>query len=60
MVIDPFMIFFNNKGKPKFTNEYNITFNRDFQSNELFLNNFERIKYNSFIFGNSRSFFFNV
>jgi len=60
VIIDPFMIFFNNKGKIKLTKDYNISYNRDFQSTELLLNNLEKMKYNSFIMGNSRSFFYDI
>jgi hypothetical protein len=58
VIVDPFMIFMGNRGKMKKTDEYNITLNRDFQSTELYLNN--NLNYNSFIFGNSRSFFYDI
>jgi hypothetical protein len=38
--------------------DYQIVFNRDFQTTELFLQNYKSHRYNSFIFGNSRSFFY--
>lgn len=58
VIIDPFMIVMDNRGNIRITDEYNITPNRDFQSTELFLKNDN--DYNSFIFGNSRSFFYNI
>lgn len=58
ILIDPFMIIGNNRGKIKLNSQYNITWNRDFQTTELFLKNYSTKKYNSFILGNSRSFFY--
>lgn len=58
--IDPFMMIGNDKGKIKLTDNYNVTLNRDYQSTELFLKNYEKQNYDSFILGNSRSFFYNT
>lgn len=60
IIIDPFMIVMDNRGKMKMTDEYCITTNRDFQSTELFLKNYPYENYDAFIFGNSRSFFYNI
>jgi hypothetical protein len=60
IVIDPFMLIGKNRGKIKITSEYDVTWNRDFQSTELFLKNYDNQKYNSFIMGNSRSFFYSI
>lgn len=49
-----------NRGKIRINIEYNITLNRDFQSTELFIKNYNNYNYNSFILGNSRSFFYDI
>ena len=60
VIIDPFMIFGENRGKMKLTDTYSISHNRDFQTTELFLKNYESQGYDGFILGNSRSFFFDI
>jgi len=60
VIIDPYMLFFSNKGKIKIKDEYYIHPNRDFQATELFLKNYKEYHYNSFIFGNSRSYFYDI
>lgn len=57
-VTDPFKVLYHydsyfTDGKPSY-----ITLNKDFVSTETFLNNYPIYKYDSFIFGNSRSVFY--
>lgn len=59
VVDDPFRVLFSYN---KYTNYYTqdlpqIPVNRDFVSTEVFLRNYKRQKYDSFIFGSSRSLF---
>lgn len=54
------MLFGDNRGKSGIMGEYNIYANRGFQSIELFQKSYDSIKYDSFILGNSRSFFYDV
>ena len=59
-VIDPFKVIYS---YPEYINtdkNYQVTLNRDFQSTELFLSNCKKYHYDSFIFGNSRSFFYHT
>ena len=44
IIIDPFMIVMGNRGNIRITNEYNINWNRDFQSTELFLKNYNNLE----------------
>ena len=60
VLIDPFFLFGNNKGKLNKTKTYEVAINRDFQSTELFIKNYSNHKYDSFIFGNSRSHSYNI
>lgn len=54
------MLIGDHRGYLKTTNEYIISPNRDFYSTELFIKNYPKQNYNSFIFGNSRAFFYNT
>ena len=60
VIIDPFMLIGNNCGKIKLEKKYNIMLNRDFQTVELFEENYKKQQYHSFILGNSRSFFYDI
>lgn len=60
VIFDPFMLIGDHRGYIKTTNEYIISPNRDFYSTELFIKNYPKQNYNSFIFGNSRAFFYKI
>lgn len=60
LIFDPFKVVhkyeaYYNSGEPSY-----ITLNRDFVSVETFINNYPEYNYNSFIFGNSRSRFYEM
>jgi hypothetical protein len=57
---DPFKVLYHYKNYYSPTGQVFSLPNRDFASTELFLNNYESHRYNSFIFGNSRSIFYHV
>ena len=58
--IDPFKLFGNYSNPINTNNNYQLPFNRDVQSTNLFLLNYKKQNYNSFILGNSRSQFYQV
>ena len=60
ILTDPFKViyyydsYYNSNGKP------HVGLNKDYVSTETFLNNYPKYKYDSFIFGSSRSMFYQV
>ena len=57
---DPFRVLYSyssyyDSGEPCY-----ITLNRDYMSTETFIQKYPKYKYNSFIFGNSRSLFYRI
>lgn len=60
LIIDPFKVIYKYSEQINSTKNYQLASNRDFQSSQLFLWNYKKYDYNSFIFGNSRSFFYQV
>lgn len=58
--IDPFKVIWNYEEPINTSKSYQWPINRDHQTTELFLKNYKNYKYDSFILGNSRSFFFQV
>jgi len=58
IINDPFEVVWKYKYQFVSTKNYQISLNRDFQSTQLFLMNYKKNKYNSFILGNSRSLFY--
>jgi hypothetical protein len=59
LLIDPFKVISNHNESNSIYN-YVIISNKDYHSTQNFIQNNERFKYNSFIFGNSRSVFYRV
>ena len=57
VIIDPFQVIYSTKDYNT-KKDYLIANNRDFQSTELFLKNYKKYNIDSYIFGNSRSFFY--
>ena len=49
-----------NRGYIRIKSDYNIAVNKDFQATELFLKQYKTFDYNSFIFGSSRAFYYNI
>jgi len=60
IITDPFEVVWKYRDQIVSTKNYIIISNRDFQSSQLFLLNYKRNKYDSFIFGNSRSLFYQI
>jgi len=60
IIIDPFKVIFDYPEQINTDKPYQITWNRDYQSTQLFLNNYKKYNYDSFILGNSMSFFYQV
>ena len=60
VIIDPFKVIYKYSEQINTNKDYQITENRDFQSTQLFLWNYNKYDYNSFILGNSRSMFYQV
>ena len=60
ITMDPFKVIYKYSEQINSSKKYQITWNRDFQSTQLFLWNYKKYDYNSFIFGNSRSMFYQV
>ena len=58
LLIDPYKVLYNYEEYYNTSKNYQVTQNRDFQSTTLFLNQYKKQKYDSFIFGNSRSLFY--
>lgn len=58
--IDPFKVIYKYSEQINTKGKYQKAINRDFQSTELFFWNHKQYSYNSFIFGNSRSIFFQI
>ncbi len=59
-IIDPFEVIYDGSKQINNNKTFQILSNRDFQSTQLFLRNYKKYNYNSFIFGNSRSFFYQI
>jgi len=60
LIIDPFKVIYNYSEYINTNKSYQININRDFQSTELFLLNYKKYSYNSYVLGNSRSMFYQV
>lgn len=60
LIIDPFKVIYKYSEQINTDKEYQITINRDFQSTQLFLWNYKKHDYDSFIFGGSNSTFYQV
>ena len=61
LIIDPFKVLHSYSGEQETSTEaYQMLTNRDYQSTELFVANYKKYNYDSYIFGNSRSFFYRV
>jgi len=60
LIIDPFKVLYKYSEQINTDKNYQIVTNRDFQSTQLLLSYYKKYDYNSFIFGNSRSTFFQV
>jgi len=58
--VDPFMMIGDNRGTIMIKEDYIVSNNRDYQSTELFMRNYNEQKYDSFILGNSKSGFFRM
>ena len=58
LVIDPFKVIHNDVNTYNDNSNYQVETNRDYQSTELFVSNYKKYNYNSFIFGSSRSYFY--
>lgn len=58
LIIDPFKVIYSYPEIINTNKAYQFNLNRDFQSTELFLSNYKKHSYNSFILGNSRSMFY--
>jgi len=58
VIMDPFKVIYKYAEQINSNKKYQITWNRDFQSTQLLLWNYKKYNYNSFIFGNSRSMFY--
>ncbi len=58
--MDPFKVVFSRETYFSSINPPNIELNKDFVSTYTFINNSKKISYNSFIFGNSRSIFYEI
>lgn len=57
---DPFEVVWRYDTHLNSTSDYQITTNRDFKSTQLFLLNYKKNNYDSFILGNSRSLFYQI
>src|SRR4051794_10986558 len=57
--LDPFKVLFRYENYYPLNDQF-VTLNRDFVSTEVFRNKYSAYKYDSFIFGNSRSLFYEV
>jgi|SRR6185436_5009812 len=55
--LDPFKVLYKYENYMPLNEQY-VTLNRDFVSTEVFRNNYPKYKYDSFIFGSSRSLFY--
>jgi len=60
ILTDPFEVIWKYDNQLNSTADYQITINRDFESTQLFLLNYKKNKYDSFILGNSRSLFYQI
>ncbi|HTA61551.1 MAG TPA: hypothetical protein VK835_03815, partial [Bacteroidia bacterium] len=58
LIMDPFKVLYKYNEQVNTGKDYQIVGNRDFQSTQLFLWNYKKYNYDSFILGNSRSMFF--
>lgn len=58
LLIDPYKVLYKYKEQINTDKTYQVAYNRDFQTTQLFLYNYKKYKYDSFILGNSRSFFY--
>jgi len=57
---DPFKVLYNYKCYIETNKKATVTLDKDYVSTSTFINNNSTQKYNSFIFGNSRSIFFEI
>ena len=60
IVTDPFKVLYNYETYYNPGQKANVGLNRDYVSTEMLLNNYSEYRYDSFIFGSSRSFFYPV
>ena len=60
ILIDPFKVIYKYDSYYESNKQSYIVLNRDFVSFETFINNYPKYKYDSFIFGNSRSQFYKI
>ena len=60
LLLDPFKVVKTYNSFSDSGNEAHVTLNRDYVSTQTFIKNYPKYKYNSFIFGNSRSGFFEI
>ncbi|NBR15021.1 MAG: hypothetical protein EBU01_10655, partial [Crocinitomicaceae bacterium] len=60
LTFDPFKVIYERNTYFDPINKPNIELNKDFVSTYTFINNLKNNKYDSFIFGNSRSIFYEI
>lgn len=60
ITLDPFKVIYKYDSYVDTDSKHMVPLNQDYVSTTTFINNSEKINYNSFIFGNSRSMFFQV
>jgi hypothetical protein len=60
VAFDPFKVIYSYSSYYKSGEPSYVTLNRDYVSTQTFIQNYPKIKYDSFIFGNSRSIFYEV